>query len=144
MVNAMHPSTKRALELLERLDGVEEIFAAENAQRDPDAPTWEDTMPEREPQPLVTRDAGNMGLVYKVRQDALVAPPRAATMDDATQRVWDAWANSLIAVALRTQNEAITEAVGGALASERQSMRKFVRAEIAKLRAELKGDGDGT
>jgi hypothetical protein len=109
----MHPSNRKACELLQDLEGIEDRFAVEHAMRDPDAEcglrAWDATRQRSAPTPK--REAAN-------------------TMTDAeVTRQMDA--------ALAKHMRIMKPGIGRALGILRTELRDEIAAEIAKVRDEV-------
>jgi hypothetical protein len=141
VVIAMHPSTKRAYEILDRLADFEVT------PRDPAAvdalESW-DALRARSA-PTKQHHSGSSELIYKTHNPHQPVQQRAATMDEQTQARWDNWCKSHITRALEEFAESGDEIFSlvaqdiAALRAEMQGQIDQLRSELALLRGQIDG-----
>jgi hypothetical protein len=149
----MHPSTRRALEILDRLAD----FAPE--QRDPNAvdplQAWDELRQRSTPTTTRQHDRGEM--IFKRFETPPTQPtqpaqsqPASATMDPVSQAAWDRWCESIVKNYAGAALEVAIEEVNKqdlALRALIDEMRTSIdglrvgldemRGEIAQLRADI-------
>ncbi len=127
----MHPSFQKAYEILAKREAQEAEFEQWRAAH---ADELEQARHER----LVRKDAQELPMIYKTREDALVqpAPPQEAQTD-----AWDAW--------LQRHLESFAEVLGEEAGKDHAALEKKIkrlnthvarlRLEVAKLKAKPNG-----